>query len=251
MSLTGEPDSPPTKTGVSLVDYAGGFVGALALLAGLHAARRDGVGGDCDISLFDTALTLLTYPATWHLNRGWEPKRTVRSAHPSLVPFQLFQGSDDVWFLVGCAKEKFFRRLCESIGHPELISDRRFVDFAARAEHKDKLIGLLDDVFATRSAADWVHTLRQKQIPTGLVNDVAAALAEPQTAARNLIIETGHHRFGTVKTLASPVKVGDRPVTYSPAPRRNEHADHVLRGILNYGTDAIAELRAAGAFGDP
>ena len=86
MSLTGEPDSPPAKSGLSLVDYSGGLVATIALLVGLHAARRDGVGMDCDVSLFDTAINLLSYPATWHMTAGFEPQRTSHSAHPSLVP---------------------------------------------------------------------------------------------------------------------------------------------------------------------
>ena len=94
MSLTGEPDAPPTKTGLSLVDFSGGFVGAATVLAGVHAARRDGVGMDCDVSLYDTAIGLLTYLATWHMNADHTPVRTERSAHPSLVPFQLFKGSE-------------------------------------------------------------------------------------------------------------------------------------------------------------
>ncbi len=90
-----------------MVDYSGGFVAALSLLAGVHAARRDGVGMDCDVSLYDTAVTMLTYPATWHLNAGFEPVRTRHSAHPSLVPFQAFE-AQDAWMIVGCAKEKFW-----------------------------------------------------------------------------------------------------------------------------------------------
>ncbi len=99
MSLTGEPDGPPTKSGLSLVDYSGGFVAAIALLIGLHAARRDGVGMDCDVSLFDTAMNLLSYPATWHMTAGFEPHRTARSAHPSVVPFQNFPTADG-WIVV-------------------------------------------------------------------------------------------------------------------------------------------------------
>ena len=84
-------DGPPTKSGLSLVDYSGGLVAAISILAGVHAARRDGVGMDCDVSLFDTAISMLTYPAIWNLNGDFEPKRTHHSAHPSLVPFQAFQ----------------------------------------------------------------------------------------------------------------------------------------------------------------
>jgi crotonobetainyl-CoA:carnitine CoA-transferase CaiB-like acyl-CoA transferase len=99
MSLTGDPEGPPTKTGLSLVDYSGGFVAAIALLAGLHAARRDGIGLDCDVSLFDTAISLLNYPATWHLTEGFDAVRTTRSAHPSIVPFQNFRTADG-WIVV-------------------------------------------------------------------------------------------------------------------------------------------------------
>ncbi len=91
MDLTGDPDGPPTKSGLSLVDFCGGYVAALSLMAGLHAARRDGIGGDCDVSLYDTAISMLTYPAAWHLNAGYRPGRTKNSAHPSLVPFQAFE----------------------------------------------------------------------------------------------------------------------------------------------------------------
>jgi len=79
MSVTGDPDGPPEKTGLSLVDYSGGMVAGMALLAGLHAARRDGIGMDCDVSLYDTAISMLTYLATWHLTAGHEPARTRRS----------------------------------------------------------------------------------------------------------------------------------------------------------------------------
>ncbi len=250
MSLTGDPDGPPTKSGLSLVDYSGGFVGALALLAGVHAARRDGVGMDCDISLYDVAVSLLTYPATWHLNRGWEPERTARSAHPSLVPFQLFRGSDLGWFLVGCAKEKFWVRVAEVIGNPGLATDARFESFSARAAHREELIGLLDQVFATRPAAEWIGALRNAGVPTGPVQDVAEAMTDPQTLARQLIVETDHPMFGAVRSLSSPVKVGDAGPGHRRAPRRHEDAEHVLSGLLGYDRARMDQLAAAGAFGD-
>ena len=250
MSLTGEPEGPPTKTGLSLVDYSGGYVAALALLAGVHAARRDGVGTDCDISLYDVAINLLTYPAAWHLNEGWEPTRTSRSAHPSLVPFQLFQGSDDNWFVVACAKEYFWDRLALVIGRPELADDRRFHDFSSRADNKDELIGILDEIFATQTTASWIAQLSEKGVPTGPVQTVADAMQEPHTRVRQLIVETDHPHFGTVRSLASPVRVGDQSqVTYRRAPLRNEDASYVLRDILEYNEAAISRLTDEGAFG--
>ncbi len=249
MSITGEPGGPPTKSALSLVDYSGGYVAAVSLLAGLHAARRDGVGMDCDISLYDTALSLLTYPATWHLNRDWEPVRTRHSAHPSLVPFQAFEASDG-WMVVGCAKEKFWARLAQVIGRPELADDARFRTFSDRATHKDELISLLEDVFRTRSVEDWLKELYAAAIPCGPINDVAQALREEHTAARELIVETEHPVLGTVQQLASPVRVGDERPEYTRAPHRGEHGDAVLHALLGYDDERVAKLAGSGAFGE-
>jgi crotonobetainyl-CoA:carnitine CoA-transferase CaiB-like acyl-CoA transferase len=249
MSITGEPDGPPTKSGLSLVDYCGGFVAALAILAAVHAARRDGSGADCDISLYDTAVSLLTYPAVWHLNAGFEPRRTRHSAHPSLVPFQAFEASDG-WIVVGCAKEKFWVRMAEAMDRADLLGDPRFGSFEARREHADELLPILEAAFRERSCADWLALLEPAGVPCGTVNDVGGALADEHTAARGLVVETDHPRFGTVRQLASPVRVGDAP-TYRRAPRRNEDAGHVLGTVLGYDEDRRRDLEAGGAFGAP
>ncbi|TDC61814.1 CoA transferase [Actinomadura sp. GC306] len=250
MDLTGEPDGPPTKSGLSLVDYSGGFVAAISLLAGLHAARRDGVGMDCDVSLYDTAVGLLTYPAVWHLNAGFTPERTRHSAHPSLVPFQAFEASDG-WFIVGCAKEKFWTRLASVVGHPEWAEpESGFGSFADRRTNKDKLIPLLEEIFRQRTVDEWLEQLYAASIPCGPINDVAQAMEEEHTKARGLRVTTEHPRFGTVEQLASPVRVGAEPPEYRRAPRRNEDFDLVVREIAGYDDATVERLRAGGAFGD-
>lgn len=231
MSLTGEPDGLPTKTGLSLVDYSGGFVAVIALLAGLHAARRDGAGMDCDVALFDTALSLLTYPATWHLNGGFEPARTARSAHPSLVPFENFPTAEG-WIVVACAKEKFWQRLVEAIGRPELADDPRFATFDARHRHHAVLEGLLDAVFATAPASKWVDVLSEAGVPCAPVNDVEQALADPHARARAMFVRTEHPRWGTIRQLASPVRVGRPRDIHRRAPARDEHRDEIMRDLL-------------------
>ncbi|HSJ29543.1 MAG TPA: CoA transferase [Acidimicrobiia bacterium] len=249
MSLTGEPDGPPTKSGLSLVDFSGGLVGALSLMCAVHAARRDGVGSDCDVSLHDVALSMLTYPATWHLNGGWEPTRTSRSAHPSMVPFQLFQGADEEWFLVACPKEKFWQRLTSVVGMPELANDERFVDFAARDRNRTELIPILDSAFATADAGEWIDRLERAGVPTGPVLDVPAALRDPQVEERGLLIETDHPRFGRVRQMASPVRVGPLERHHRRAPFLGEHRDDVLTDLLGYDESRIRELADRGAFG--
>ncbi|TQS18550.1 CoA transferase [Microbispora hainanensis] len=244
MDLTGEPDGPPTKSGLSLVDYSGGLVAAASILAALHAARRDGVGADCDVSLFDTAISMLTYPAAWRLNGDFEPRRTHHSAHPSLVPFQAFPTGDG-WLVVACPKEKFFRRLAEVLGHPEWPDDPRYRDFAARRENAEALVAELEAVFATGTSEHWLGLLRAAGVPCGPVNTVAQALKDPHTVARGMVVETEHPYFGTVRQVASPLRVGAGKRTHMRAPRRDEDAAYVLGEVLGYDAERIERLRAA------
>ncbi|TQJ29908.1 CaiB/BaiF CoA-transferase family protein [Microbacterium sp. SLBN-146] len=248
MDITGEPGGPPVKSGLSLVDFTGGFVAAISLLAALHAARRDGIGTDCDVSLYDTAISLLNYPAAWHLNEGYEPHRTRHSAHPSLVPFQAFETADS-WIIIGCAKEKFWVRLAHCLGHSEWVDDPRFATFAERREHRDELIPLIEDIIRTRRSAEWLDDLRTAGIPSGPINTVADALTDPHTLARDLVVDTDHPRWGTLRQVASPVRVGTQKPQYRRAPLRNEDFSHVLEEIAGYAPERVDAARAAGAFG--
>ncbi|MBU2667197.1 CoA transferase [Actinoplanes bogorensis] len=247
MDLTGDPDGPPTKSGLSLVDYTGGYVAALALVSGVHAARRDGRGMDCDVSLYDTAAAMLTYQATWAMSAGYEGERYARSAHPSIVPFQAFEAADG-WMIVGCAKQKFWDRLTALLGD-DALHDPRFADFPARLEHRAELVEVLDAHFVRRPVERWMELLNAAGIPCAPVNGLTAALAEPHLADRDMIVETRHDRFGTVRSIASPVRVGaERPVP-RPAPERDEAREYVLGDLLGYAPDDRERLRDGGAFG--
>ena len=248
MSLTGEPDGPPTKSGLSLVDFSGGFVGALSLLVGLHAARRDGTGMDCDVSLFDTAINLLSYPATWHMSAGFEPQRTSHSAHPSVVPFQNFPTADG-WIVVACPKEKFWQQLADTIGRPDLAVDDRFANFAARHANAKELVTILGDIFQQQPSSHWLQLLQSAGIPCAPVNTVAEALTDSHTAARHMIVDIPHPRFGHVRQPASPVRVGPEPIPHRRAPRRHEDAPAILGDLLQYTPEQIKAFKAGGAFG--
>ncbi len=244
MDITGEPSGPPTKSGLSIVDYSGGLVAAISILAGIHAARRDGRGMDCDVSLFDTAISMLTYPAIWNLNGDFEPKRTHHSAHPSLVPFQAFR-TQDGWIVVACPKEKFWRRLAVVVGRPELAADEKFATFAARARNAGELIPILEKIFASRTEEEWLELLRAVGVPCGPVNSVSEALADEHTIARGMIVETEHPEFGTVRQVRSPVRVGVEETEYRRAPQRNEDAGYILTELLGYDSDRVAWLGGA------
>ena len=224
MSLTGDHDGPPTKSGLSLVDLSGGYVAALAIMAGLWRARRDGGGCDCDISLFEVALHELVYVGTWAASRGYTPPRRKNSAHPSIVPFQNFETADG-WIVVACAKQKFWERLCDAIARPELASDKRFIDFAARDRNRDELTAILEDVFASRPAPEWLDVLAGAGVPSSPVNGVEAALRDPQAEARGSVVGYEHPNLGLVRQVATPMRLSGAAPPLQRAPFRGEHTE--------------------------
>ncbi len=249
MSLTGEPDGPPQKSGLSLVDYSGGIAAALAMVSAVRHAERTGVGVDIDMSLYDTAIGLLNYIATWQLSAEYEPERTRHSAHPSLVPFQVFEASDG-WFVVGCAKEKFWVRMAGAMGRADLAADERFQGFQARQENKTVLLPIIESELRRESVEHWITRFREAGVPCGEVKDVASALADPHTIAREMIVETDSPTLGRVRSIASPVRVGDRRTDHRPAPAPGEHQAAILESVLGYSADRIAAIEKSGAFGE-
>jgi crotonobetainyl-CoA:carnitine CoA-transferase CaiB-like acyl-CoA transferase len=248
MDLTGEPDGPPTKSGLSLVDLSGGYVSTIAVLAGLWRARRDGVGCDCDISLFETALHELVYVGTWAATNGYAPPRRRNSAHPSIVPFQNFATADG-WVVVACPKPKFWENLCDAVGRPELADDERFADFAARDRNRDELTPLLERALVERTSAEWLAIFAAAGVPSAPVNDVATALEDPQARAREDVVEFEHPDLGTVRQVASPLRLsgGERPPGRGPF--RGEQTEEVLVELCGYEPERVRELAAAGVFG--
>jgi crotonobetainyl-CoA:carnitine CoA-transferase CaiB-like acyl-CoA transferase len=164
------------------------------------------------------------------------------------VPFQTFPAKDG-WLVIGCAKEKFWQRLAAIVGRPELAEDPRFRTFDDRAENHGQLEKILDAELAAKTVAEWLELMRAASIPCAPINTIPQALADEHTLARDLIVSTEHPVFGTVRQVASPVRVGDTRVAPRRAPERGEHTEEVLRGLLGYSDDHIAQIRAAGAFG--
>jgi crotonobetainyl-CoA:carnitine CoA-transferase CaiB-like acyl-CoA transferase len=247
MSVTGEPDGPPGKCGVSVIDFAGGYAAMVGLMVGLFDAQRTGVGRDVDISLLDTAVSMLSYFAVWTLNRDWTAERTRDSAHQTLVPAQNFPTRDG-WIVVFCNKDKFWRDLVETLGAPELADDARFRTFADRFANREALLPLLRARFATRTTAEWLERLRGR-VPCAPVNDVRQALDDEQVRARDMIVEVAHPEFGSLKEVRSPVRTEGEIRDPQRAPRLGEHTDLILRDELGYGDSTIARLRADGVIG--
>lgn len=245
MDVTG--DNVPTKSGLSLADYAGGTVAALALVSGLHAARRDGIGMDCDLSLYDTAMHFVGYPATYALTTGYKPKRMKRSAHPTLIPFQAVP-TQDGWAVLAVAKEKFWHRLAEALQKPEWLTDPRFVNFAARDANREFVVDAIEAETAKYPTATLIPLLESHGVPCGPVNSIPESLKDPHFAARDLLIEYEHDTLGDVKMVASPVKIGGIKAEPKRGPRRGEHNEEMLKE-LGFSSDEVDRLKKEGAFG--
>jgi len=241
MSITGEPDAPPAKSGVSVVDFSGGLVSAVGLLVGLLRARDTGVGCDVDVSLLDTAISYLNYLAVWTLNRGFEPKRLPDSAHQTLVPSQSFQTGDG-YVVIMCMKEKFWQRLAAGMGLVHLADDPRFRTFADRLANRESLIPMLKQVFRTRTNDEWLSRLRG-QVPIAPVYTVAEALAAEQVLAREMVISCEHPRFGTLREVGCPIKIDDEKPRYGPASALGADTDTLLGDLLGMDEREIEELR--------
>jgi crotonobetainyl-CoA:carnitine CoA-transferase CaiB-like acyl-CoA transferase len=235
MSVSGEPDGPPTKCGVSIVDFSGGILSALALMIGLLRARTTGRGCDIDVSLLDTAVSMLNYLAVWTLNRDWKPRRLPEGAHQSLVPSQSFRTRDG-WLVIMCMKEKFWQRLVERIALPALADDPRFRTFADRLAHRDEIVAVLRAEFARRSTAEWIERLRG-HVPVAPVYTVAEALEDAQVQAREMVIEVEHPVFGRLREVGCPIKIGGVQPRYQAAAALGADTEALLAEV---GVDAAA-----------
>ena len=248
MLLTGEPDGPPMRYGLSIVDLMTGLAAAFGLLAGVIRARASGVGGDLDTSLFDVALHNLNYPGTWYLNGGHATARTTRSGHPSLVPSQLYR-SRDGWLFVMCNKEKFWGVLARALGHPEWVDDPALCNFAARLANRDRVTRLLDDALMQETTAVWITRLAG-QVPVSPVYDVAQALDNPFVAERDGIAHFAYGDGRSARLIANPVRVPGVELPKRAAPRMGEHTEALLREA-GFDSEAIAKLAALGVIAEP
>lgn len=224
LSVTGEPNGPPVRMGLSIIDLMTGTTAALGLLAGILSARSTGVGRDVDVSLFDVALHNLAYVATWYLNTGHVLEREPRSSHPSLTPSQLYRTKDG-WIFLMCNKEKFWGNLCEKLGRPEWIVKEEYKNFTNRLANREMVNKDIDDALSERTTDEWMSVFAGA-VPAAPVYDVRQALESDFVQEQNRILELDHPT-AKVRTVASPIRAGMHP--NRPAPSMGEHNAEILR----------------------
>jgi crotonobetainyl-CoA:carnitine CoA-transferase CaiB-like acyl-CoA transferase len=228
LSLTGEPDGPPVRFGLSIVDFMTGTQMAVGLLAAMLDAQRSGTGCDVDVDLLSVAAHQMSYPV-WYLNEGDVTPRAPRSAHPSVTPSQMFRSADG-WMFVMAQLPKFWSILVDAIGRSDLKDDPRFRTPADRLAHRDALTQVLDAVFETQPTQHWIELLSGK-VPVAPVHDLASAMDNPYLQETGMMQTVQHPDREALRVLASPIRVDGERLPSRAGPLLGADNDEVLASI--------------------
>lgn len=250
MSVTGERDDlaggGPQRAGVAVIDVMTGVYSALAVTAALQHRHASGKGQHIDMALLDVQVASMINVAQAYLGAGVVGRR-IGSAHPSVVPSQVFRASDG-YVMLTAGNDSQFQRLCEVAGRADLLGDARFVSNEARVRNRDHVIPAIAAVIEARPTAFWVEGLIAAGVPCAPINDVAQVFDDPQVRARGLRIDLPDAVAGTLGLVANPMRFSDSAVEYRlPPPRLGEHTESVLRDWLDLSADDVGRLRSAGA----
>jgi len=249
MSITGERDDLPgggaQKVGVAFSDLMTGLYSTVAIQAALLSRHTSGQGQHIDMALLDVQVATLCNQSQNYLASGKPPGR-YGNAHANIVPYQVFSANDGE-FIIACGNDGQFLQLCEAIGLPQLPKDPRFKRNQDRVNNRAVIVEILASHFRTDCTRAWVDRIHPRGVPVGPINDIAAALAEPQVAARGMLVSIAHPLKPDFVTVGSPLKLSGTPVQYlRPAPMLGEHTDEVLGQRLGLDGRQLAALKERG-----
>jgi len=246
MSITGEgPGRPPVKVGAPITDITAGILGAMGILAALHARTQTGKGQMVDTSLFEAGIVQTYWQSAIALASGIAPG-PMGSAHPLNAPYEAF-ATKDGWINLGAANQATWLRTVELLGRIDLAEDPRFKEASGRLVNRAPLAEALAQEFKKRTSAEWLDALEKAKVPAGPVFDVLQMHADPQTRAREMVVEVDHTSVGRVKTLGAPVKFSATPGgVHRSAPIFGEHTEEVLREH-GFSSADIERMAAKGA----
>lgn len=242
MSITGEPESPPTKVGVAVIDLFTGLFAGNAVLAALLGKQETGQGQRIDISLLDSALAILANQAGNYLISGQVPVRRG-NAHPNIVPYEIFHAQDG-YFALAVGSDSQWQKLCQIIERPQWTDDHRFRTNKDRVNNRTELIPLLNQIFSSSTVANWLNALTAAHIPTAPVNNLAQVFQDPQVQARQMQFTFTGPEGNDIPQVSSPLKIPTAPPQYRyPPPKLGESTEEILRQLAGISAEEIQVLR--------
>lgn len=243
ISVTGEPDQPPVRVGISIGDLSASLFTAIGILSALHVRNLTGAGQMVDIGMLDCQVALLENAISRFDMNGEVPK-PLGARHPSITPFQAFETSDS-WLMLAIGNDVLWQKFCGVIETPWLTQDPRFSDNASRTDNHTALQNVLSPIIKQRTTPAWIDLLEPLDIPCGPIHDVQQVVEDPQVKARDMILQFTHPTAGPLRMAGTPIKLTDTPGQISGiAPELGEHTDDVLTSILNFSKQEIHKLRS-------
>lgn len=244
MSITGDPDGPPTKHGMSIADIGAGMWALFAISSALFHREKTGQGQAIDVALMDAQISWLTYAAGNYFASGQPPAR-FGSAHPSIVPYQPFETSDG-YIMIAVGNDRLWQQFCEAAGHPELIDKPGYATGAERVTNREEVIATVAEIMRQHSTDDWMQRLETAGVPAGPISTIDEVMTNPHVHAREMVIDLEHPTLGTIKNVGNPAKLSETPARYTSAPPLlGQHTDQILT-TLGYTPDQITTLRTQG-----
>ena len=242
MSYTGEPGKPPVRCGIPIGDLGGAVFAVIGILSALVSRSMTGEGRMVDISMLDVQIALHTYRAKYYFVAGEVPQ-PVGTAHVSNVPLRAYRTKDSA-LVIEAYIDHFFRNLCKNMDMEKLADDPRFSTRAKRLENREELDRILEEAFLKKTTDEWLELFVKLEVPAGPINTVDKAVADPQVLSRNMVVEIDSPHVGRTKDVGSPIKVsGVDKIKYVHPPALGEHTEQVLKDMLGYSAEKIANLR--------
>lgn len=246
MSITGWPETPPTRVGMSTGDITAGMFTTIGINAALYHRELSGEGQKIDVAMLDSQVAILENALARFQVNNVSPT-PLGNRHPTVSPFQAFMAEDD-YFVLPIGNDKLWKKFCEAVDKNEWKTDQRFEKNNDRNKNLKTLIPLLENLFATKKASEWIRIIEASGVPCGPINNIENVMNDEQVRARNMIVEVEDDVAGKVKIAGNPIKMSSIPEkpTRGPMPKLSEHTSQILKEYLNFDEEKIRSLKDDG-----
>ena len=229
MSVTGQPNSEPTRVGTSIGDITAGLFTTIGINAALYDREKTGKGTFIDVSMLDCQIAILENAIARYLSKNEIPK-PMGSRHPSIAPFEAFKTKDS-HIIIAAGNDKLFEKLCNVLEMSELFNDEKFNTNSLRSKNMDELKLILEDKLSSKITTDWVRLMEEERIPCGPIYNIKEAVENPQVQSRNMIVKAYHKVIGDFKLAGNPIKMSSYKdeTTRGDIPDLDEHREKIIK----------------------